>query len=218
MVYSGMLAGLFVSLPKGPAGFLVIYQTITKGFFEGFELALGCIGVTFVASVLILPFQISDSKKITLTKKPGFSILVGVISVALGTWIIYGSMYLLPGNSQSLLEKVKDLLTHTDGGISIFGILLIIGFLFEATFGTVLVFLKVDPEILKEKIFKKLQFFVGVILGSFLYYFFAGLFTRSIIWVGGNPQMKTINIVVGVLFIIIGFVMIIRNYKSEPVA
>ena len=69
MITGGMVAGVIVSLPKGPTGFVVIYQTIAHGFSDGFKVALYCISITCFVSAVILFLPRFRATRVSFTKK-----------------------------------------------------------------------------------------------------------------------------------------------------
>ena len=54
IIAQGFIAGIIIALPKGPAGFAVINQTIVYGFARGFIIALGCIATTILITPVVL--------------------------------------------------------------------------------------------------------------------------------------------------------------------
>ena len=54
----GILVGMIIAFPKGPAGFMVINQTVLFGTKSGLETAFGPMMTTFVSSFIILYFSL----------------------------------------------------------------------------------------------------------------------------------------------------------------
>ena len=53
----GILVGMIIAFPKGPAGFMVINQTVLFGTKSGLETAFGPMMTTFVHPLLFSIFQ-----------------------------------------------------------------------------------------------------------------------------------------------------------------
>jgi hypothetical protein len=89
-ILQGFVAGILISLPKGPAGFLVINQTIAYGFNKGAIIASGCALTTFGTCAMILLPRFSWSKRFFNAFSKGLhtcSVGIGCLLIILGIYL-----------------------------------------------------------------------------------------------------------------------------------
>ena len=87
-IIKGIIAGIIVSLPTGPASFLTIKRTISGGFKRGMSSALGCIASdAFYGSVVI--FGLSAIARFMLHRQHEIRFFGGIILLYLGIATFY---------------------------------------------------------------------------------------------------------------------------------
>lgn len=100
-VFSGLLTGLLVSIPLGPAGLESIKRTISRGYKEGFMVSLGAIS--------------GDTLDIVLINFGLYNLLSGHKRTEAVFWIISGTVLTIIGYlSVKGDERVKKLETDPD--------------------------------------------------------------------------------------------------------
>ena len=190
IIIQGIIAGLAIAFPKGPAGLMVIRQTILTGFASGIQVSWGPIATTFISSIIILVFSTLGFDLmwvVDLRNNNGIHIIGGLILIGVG-------VYFLKSKQQEV--KAKTLFWFT--------------FLEPLLFpGTIAIFIAISPNSITGSIFVKVLFFLGIIIGTFLWYYvsckFFAFFSK------GNCEriIKKFNIFFGWVFIICGIIIII---------
>ncbi len=152
IIIQGIIAGLAIAFPKGPAGLMVIRQTILTGFASGIQVSWGPIATTFISSIIILVFSTLGFDLmwvVDLRNNNGIHIIGGLILIGVG-------VYFLKSKQQEV--KAKTLFWFT--------------FLEPLLFpGTIAIFIAISPNSITGSIFVKVLFFLGIIIGTFLWYY-----------------------------------------------
>lgn len=196
-IFQGILAGIAIAFPKGPAGLLVITQTVKFGFDKGFNVAKGPMTTTFISSIIVL--------------------LLHVFGV----------------NVENVKELRHNLTIHVIGGFFLIGIgLYLICFLKERQFtrnklfiytffepllfpATVVTFGLVSEDILTETIPIKILFFIGIVVGTLMWYFATCKFCEWLANKGLKKIVRSMIIFFGTIFILVGYITIlITNYET----
>jgi threonine/homoserine/homoserine lactone efflux protein len=148
IIIQGVIAGLAIAFPKGPAGLMIIRQTILAGFQEGIRLSWGAIATTFISSIIILVFSSLEFDLIcimNLRNNSWVHIIGGIILIIVG-------IYFLKAKEQ----KIK--------ATTLFWFTFLEPLLFPATIAT---FVIVSPKTITGSVGIKVLFFIGIIIGTF---------------------------------------------------
>lgn len=209
IIAEGFIAGIIIALPKGPAGFAVINQTIVYGFVRGFIIAFGCIVTTILVTPVVL-FPTMDVVKDFFERLEHiarqFPWILGVVSVVIGIVVFR-------------LKQEKDILSKQDAykrAIKLFVFTLLEP---STVVQTSLIFSNLPKlfdkfhlcsvDILHCDKPEKLLFFLSVISGTTLWYVVTGLIINR--WSENKilPAIEKINKFFGLLFIIAGFIALL---------
>lgn len=209
IIAQGFIAGIIIALPKGPAGFAVINQTIVYGFTRGFITALGCIVTTMLVTPIVL-FPMMDSVKDFfetlehLARK--FPWILGTVSVVIGIVVFR-------------LKQEKNILSKRNAYKRSCKLLLFTLFEPSTIVQTAIVFSNVprlfnkcnvcSVDILHANQFEKLLFFASVIGGTIFWYVVTGLIINRLSENKILPEIEKINKFFGLLFIIAGFIALL---------
>lgn len=196
-LFQGVLAGIAIAFPKGPAGLLVVTQTIQFGFDKGFNVAKGPILTTFISSIIILMLH-TVGVNLEFVKQirydPIAHVIAGFFLVGVGFYVLF-FLEEKPTTSKKLF-----LYTFFEP------------MLLPATIAT---FSWVSSNILTEEIPHKSLFFLGIIVGTLLWYILWCKFLEYLSKKGFKKIIITINIFFGIVFILLGMITIlITNYKA----
>lgn len=197
-ILQGFFVGIAIALPKGPAGFLVITQTIRFGYKSGIQLAKGPIITTFIScGVLIILSEwitITGNQVHQIRNSFLVHIIAGFFLLAVGLYIIF------------LMEEkpatAKKLFLFT--------------FLEPMLFpGTIATFIWIFPSVFSESFRVKTCFLFGIFISTILYYgisvlFFDRFFQKT------NPQkIRKVQVFFGAVFVLFGFsIILFTNYKA----
>lgn len=197
-ILQGFFVGIAIALPKGPAGFLVITQTIRFGYKSGIQLAKGPIVTTFIScGVLIILSEwitITGNQVHQIRNSFLVHIIAGFFLLAVGLYIIF------------LMEEkpatAKKLFFFT--------------FLEPMLFpGTIATFIWICPNIFQESFLLKLYFFLGIVVSTFLYYGISVLFFSRYFQKTNSEKIRKIQVFFGGIFVLFGFFTILfANYKA----
>ncbi|HQV64717.1 MAG TPA: hypothetical protein PKZ56_00575 [Candidatus Paceibacterota bacterium] len=199
----GILVGMIIAFPKGPAGFMVINQTVLFGTKSGLETAFGPMMTTFVSSFIILYFSKFDSF-IELIKKVSDYKIVHVIS----GFILMGiGIYIFRMSDGA----------NSNGSIVISFKLFLLTFLEPLLFPmTIVTFLWIAPKITSQEFSLKVFFFLGIIFGTVLFY---GCSCSFFNWLSVTKRIENliiVRMVVGMTFILFGqYVLESTYYKTR---
>ncbi len=209
IIAQGFIAGIIIALPKGPAGFAVINQTIVYGFARGFIIALGCIATTILITPVVL-FPTMDFVKNFFEKLEHlarqFPWILGIVSVVIGIVVFR-------------LKQEKDILSKRDAYIRSCKLLLFTLFEPSTVVQTVIIFSNLPKLFDKLHLCSvnilhcdkpgKLLFFLSVISGTILWYLATGLIVDRLSQKNKLPDIEKINKLFGLLFIIAGFIALL---------
>jgi arginine exporter protein ArgO len=193
----GILVGIAIAFPKGPAGLLVINQTVLFGLQKGLNTAKGPMITTFISSVIVLLMH-TVGIRLDVLQQIRYNLTVHVIG---GLFLIGIGLYII------FFLKEKQLTTRT-----LFLYTFFEPFLFPATIGT---FLWICPTIFTETIPMRSIFFFGIILGTVIWY---NLSCKGFDWLSKKGFIKIIgliNVILGIIFVLLGMItVLIANYKA----
>lgn len=205
IIAEGVIAGIIIAFPKGPAGFAVINQTIVHGCLKGSIIAMGCIMTTCIISPIVL------FPKLEMLKNSfGFIVeiarqypwIMGLVSFGLGLYVYHLKQENEVLTIKGALRKSRNMFLFT--------------FFEPSTLVQTLGFFTGIPEVLehfKKPFFKilqgdqseKLLFFWSMIITTILWYAITIGVTRCLLKKGKLPEIEKINRFVGKLFMIAGF-------------
>jgi arginine exporter protein ArgO len=195
IIIQGVIAGLAIAFPKGPAGLMVIRQTILAGFSRGIQVSWGPIATTFISSIIVLIFSSIGFDVIWIMdcrNDDSVHIIGGLILIGVG-------VYFLKSKQQEV--KAKTLFWFT--------------FLEPLLFpGTIATFIAISPNSITGSISVKALFFLGIVIGTFLWYYLSCKFFA--LFSNGNCEsiIKKFNNFFGWIFIISGSIVIIYRIIS----
>ncbi len=190
-ILQGILAGIAIAFPKGPAGLLVINQTVKFGFEKGFNVAKGPMTTTFISSIIVLLLHVCGVNLENIKELRhdlNVHVVVGFFLIGIGLYLIF-----------FLEEKPftrKKLLIYT----------FFEPLLFPATIVT---FGIVSKNILTETIPIKIMFFLGIIVGTIFFYICACRFYEWLAKKGLKKIIRFIIVFFGIIFILAGFLMVL---------
>lgn len=202
----GILVGIIITFPKGPAGFMVINQTVLFGTKNGLETAFGPMMTTFISSFIILYFSKFDSFIGSIKKISNYTsvhIISGIILIGIGMYIFCMSDNLQPDGSMIISFK-----------------LFLLTFLEPLLFPmTIVTFLWIAPKITSQRAFVKSCFFFGIMLGTIVFY---GCTCSFFNWLSVTKKIENliiVRMVVGMIFILFGqYVLESTYYKTRSTA
>ncbi len=197
-ILQGFLVGIAIAFPKGPAGFLVITQTIRFGYTSGTRLAKGPIVTTFISCgiLIILSEWIAITGDQIHQIRDNFliHIIAGFFLLAVGLYIMF-----------FLEEKpttAQKLFLYT----------LLEPMLFP---GTIATFIWIYPNIFQESFSMKLCFFLGIVISTFLYYGISVVCFSRYFQKTNSEKIRKIQIFFGGIFVLFGFfTILLANYKT----
>ncbi len=209
IIAQGFIAGIIIALPKGPAGFAVINQTIVYGFARGCIIAIGCILTTCLITPVVL-FPTMDFVKDFFEKLEHiarqFPWILGVLSVVIGIAVFR-------------LKQEKTILSKRDAYKRSVKLLVFTFFEPSTVVQTGLVFSMIPElfrwlhwpavDILHAGTFEKLLFFFWVAFGTMFWYGVTGLIIDKLVKKNKLPAIEKINKFCGLLFIIAGLIVLI---------
>lgn len=209
IIAQGLVAGIIIALPKGPAGFAVINQTIVYGFFRGYIIAAGCILTTCLVTPVVL-FPIMDVVKDFFEKLEHtarqFPWILGLVSVAIGIVVFR-------------LKQEKDFLSKRDAYERATKLFIFTLLEPSTIVQTALIFSKLPKvfdrfhicsvDILRCDKSDKILFFVSVIIGTIFWYVTTGLIVDRLSQKNKFPTIEKINKFFGLLFILAGFIALL---------
>lgn len=190
IIIKGIIAGLAIAFPKGPAGLMVIRQTMLSGFTSGIQVARGPMATTFISSIIILTFSSLGFDLIgvvNLRNSDGVHIIGGIILIGVG-------IYFLKTKKQEV--KAKTLFWYT----------FLEPLLFPATIAT---FIAISPETIIGSVSVKILFFIGIVIGTLFWYYvsckFFALFSKK----NCAKVINIFNTIFGWVFIISGAAIVL---------
>jgi uncharacterized membrane protein len=197
-IFQGFLVGIAIAFPKGPAGFLVITQTIQFGYTNGIRLAKGPIITTFISCLILIIISqwiiITSDQVQQIRGNHIMHTIAGFFLFAVGVYIIF-FLEEKPATTQKLFIYT----------------------LFEPMLfpGTIATFMWIYPNIFQQSFVLKLYFFLGIIIGTFLYYGISVLFFSRYFQKINSEKIRKIHVFFGSVFVLFGFLTIIyANYKA----
>jgi threonine/homoserine/homoserine lactone efflux protein len=191
VIIQGIITGFVIAFPKGPAGLMVIRQTILTGFTSGIHVARGPIATTFISSIIILIFSSLDFDLVwimDLRNNNVIHIIGGIILIGVG-------FYFLKGKKQEV--KAKTLFWYT----------FLEPFLFPAT---IAIFIIISPETITGPVVMKTLFFIGIIIGTLSWYYISCKFFARFSQKNCTKIITILNNFFGWVFIIFGVVIILH--------
>lgn len=213
IIAEGILAGMIISIPKGPAGFFIVKQTISYGTKKGMTVALGCILTTILVSAAVL-FPVITSLKSVLDFMADLfhkiPLVIAVIIVIVGI-VVYK------------IEHVKDeeltMYQAVQKSLNLFLYTIIDP---TTTIQTLLVFVNVARlsawfglkaiNICNQSDSDKMLFLYAVIAGSVLWYGMTALIIKKYCQTQ-TPNLEKFNKFVGLTFIASGFIIVVNTLK-----
>lgn len=204
----GVLVGIVIAFPKGPAGFLVINQTILFGPKNGFITAFGPIATTFVSSLIVLYISGLGSyiKKLKeIERKKTVRIISCLILIGVGIYIFYV-------NNHTSTPSIG-----IDQTAEISFKLFLMTFLEPTLFPvTCALFIKISPQTMTGDVFMKSVFYTGIVIGTIVFY--SGL-CSFFNWLVIHDKITDITIIskfVGITFMVCGLVLLLTVlYKAR---
>lgn len=197
-ILQGFLVGIAIAFPKGPAGFLVITQTIRFGYANGIQLAKGPVITTFISCGILIIL----SEQITITGDQIHQIRDNfLIHIIAGFFLLVIGLYIMffleekPATAQKLFLYT----------------------LFEPMLfpGTIATFIWIYPNIFQESFLLKLYFFLGIVVSTFLYYGISVLFFSRYFQKTNSEKIRKIQVFFGGIFVLFGFfTILLANYKA----
>lgn len=194
IVIQGVIAGLAIAFPKGPAGLMVIRQTILAGFSSGIQVARGPVATTFISSIIILVFSSLGFDLMwimDLQNNDGIHIIGGIILIGVG-------IYFLKGKKQEVKTKTLFWFTFLEP------------LLFPATIAT---FITISPATITGPVSTKVLFFIGIVIGTFFYYYTSCKFFARFTQKNCVRIITTLNNLFGWVFIFCGIIIILHSYQ-----
>lgn len=106
-VYTGLITGLLIAIPMGPAGFESVRWTISKGFKSGLMIAVGSL-IADAIDVMLINFGLLELIETNKLLEVFFWMLSGVIIFYIGYKAIINSRKKLNENEEESLENKKE--------------------------------------------------------------------------------------------------------------
>ena len=201
----GVLVGVVIAFPKGPAGFLVINQTIVFGAKDGFITAFGPIMTTFVSSLIILyvsGFGTYIQSLKNMTNKKSVHIISCVILICVGVYIFYINANTGP----------SDVDETTEVSFKLFLLTFLEPTLFPLTFA---LFIKLAPKAMTGDVLIKMIFYCGIVFGTVLFYVGLCSFFHWLVVKNSISDITIISKVIGIIFIGSGvLLLLVIRYKA----
>lgn len=197
-ILQGFLVGIAIAFPKGPAGFLVITQTIRFGYANGIQLAKGPVITTFIScGILVILSEwiaITGDQIHQVRNSSIVHIIAGFFLLVIGLYIMF-FLEEKPATAQKLFLYT----------------------LFEPMLfpGTIATFIWIYPNIFQESFLLKLYFFLGIVVSTFLYYGISVLFFSRYFQKTNSEKIRKIQVFFGGIFVLFGFfTILLANYKA----
>lgn len=176
LVARGFLVGIFLGLPTGPAGFIIIRKAFISGYKEGISAALGCITSDAFYAILV-SFGIGFISQFLLRYNTliRFACGMALIYIAWTTW------------HDTLREPAHNAIGYVGSffetlSVSISNPILIVSM--TALFSTV-----GGPGLLSAR-YEKVFFVIAIILGAALWW---GLFLKWVMWLKTENKILSLD-------------------------
>jgi hypothetical protein len=189
----GILAGIAIAFPKGPAGLLVINQTMLFGVTKGLSIARGPIMTTFVSCGIVFLLQLVGVDLDSVQQ-----IKYNLVAHSIGGFFLIGvGLYII-----FFLEEQR----VTSRKLFIYTFLEPL--LFPTTIG---IFFLTSPGIFTKTIPVKILFYFGIVTGTFFWYYYS---CKGYNWL----SKKGLGKIIGIITIFLGGVCIIVGMCAVLIA
>lgn len=205
IIAEGVIAGIIIAFPKGPAGFAVINQTIVHGYLKGSIIAMGCIITTCIISPIVLfpkLEMLKSSFEYIVEIARQYPWIMGLISFGLGLYVYH--------------LKQKDEILTIKGAIKKSRNMFFLTIIEPSTLAqTVVIFSSIPKtlgyyqmpsfDVLQSGQSEKMLFYWSMIITTVVWYFLTIGVTYFLSQKGKLPDIEKINRFIGALFMIAGF-------------
>jgi threonine/homoserine/homoserine lactone efflux protein len=106
-IYTGLLTGIAIAIPMGPAGFESVRWTISKGFKQGVKVAAGSL-IADAIDVILINFGILELIETNKLLEVFFWIISGIIIFLIGYKALKNSKESKPQKEEQVLVE-KDI-------------------------------------------------------------------------------------------------------------